>query len=220
MTPDFDRAAALAAEQLIARGINRLPVHPETVIQIMPNTVLVPYADVARIINVPRDELLVMLDPAQDAVTYVMNLSDDRHYYIVAYNAQKDFARLRFTLAHELGHRLMAHTGIKPEEVREAEADHFARHFILPRACVAMLRRRNIPLLDVNLQHVAGCTPQCIERMKHAPASHVNKKINRKLREQFMDFVDYLMDTHTLVTKPSETAHIVDLGHFMDGYED
>ena len=220
MTPDYDRAATLAAEQIIARHITRLPIHPETVIQIMPNTVLVPYADVARVINVARDELIVMLDPAQDAVTYVMNLSDDRHYYVVAYNAKKDFQRLRFTLAHELGHRMMAHTGKKPEDVREAEADHFARHFLLPRAYVAMLLRRNIPLLDVNLHNVVGCTPQCIERMRHAPESHVAKKINRKIREQFVEFVDYLMDTHTLVMEPSENAHIVDLGHFMDGYED
>lgn len=220
MTPDYDKAATLAADQIIARQISRLPVHPETVIQIMPNTVLVPYADIAQVINTAREDLLVMLDPAQDAVTYVMNLSDNRHYYVVAYNARKDFARLRFTLAHELGHRMMAHVGHKPEEVREAEADHFARNFIFPRAFVAMLQRRNIPLLDVNLRCVAGCTAECVERMRHAPASHVDKKINRKIREQFIDFVDYLMDNHKLVLQPDENARPVDLGHFMDGYED
>lgn len=220
MTPDFDRAATLAAETLIAHGICKLPVKPETIIPTVPNCALVPYRDVARLINISRDEVVAMFDPAKDAVCYTMNLSDGRHYYIVAYNQQKPFDRLRFTLAHELGHILCGHIGVKDKAVREAEADCFGRNLIMPRAMVAMLTRRGIPPIDTNFYNIAGCTPQCLERITQAPGAHVDKRLNRKIRELFIGYLDYLLDSDLIVREPDETNHIVDLGKFMDGYEE
>ena len=220
MLPDFDRAATVAAQALVDSHIEKLPVRPESVIQTLPNTVLVPYRDVARILNVPRDELLVMLDPARDAVTYVMNLSDGRQYYVVAYNQQKSFDRLRFTLAHELGHRLLLHNGSRPEAVREAEADHFALHYCCPRAMVALLTRRGIPPLDINFINLAGLSPYAIGKYAGCAPSHVDKHLNRILREQFIGYLDSLFDYGLIVREPGPAACPVDMGRFMEGYED
>lgn len=221
MLPDYDRAATLAAETLITQRINRLPVQPEKIIPTIPNTVLVPYADAARIMNISREDVLVMTDPAKDAVTYVLNLSNGQHYYAVAYNAKKPFDRLRFTLAHELGHILCGHIGVKEESVREAEADHFARHLLVPRAFSALLRRRGIPPIDTNFFNVAGCTPLMLQRLiTDAHASHIDKHLNRKLREQFIDYLDYLLDNDYLVKEASENDHILPHTNHMEGYEE
>lgn len=221
MEPDYDKAATLAAQTLIEKGICRLPVKPEEIIPTVPNCVLVPYADVARVINVSRDDVLIMFDPAKDAVTYVLNLSNGRRYYVVAYNQRKPFDRLRFTLAHELGHILCGHIGVKEESVREAEADHFARHLLVPRAFSAMLRRRNIPPIDTNFFNVVGCTPLMLERMiTDAQPSHVDKHLNRKLREMFIDYLDYLLDNGLLVKNPGPEDHLLPGTKHMDGYED
>ena len=221
MAPDFDRAATLAAQMLIDQGICRLPIKPEEIIPTVTNTVLVPYADVARVIDVSRDDLITMFDPAKDAVTYVLNLSDGSHYYVVAYNRQKPFDRLRFTLAHELGHIICGHIGVKEEAVREAEADHFARHLLVPRAFSAMLRRRDIPPIDTNFYNVVGCTPLMLERLvKDAQPCHVDKHLNRRLREQFIGYLDYLMDNGLLVKTPGEGDRIMPDGRYMEGYEE
>lgn len=221
MKPDFDKAATLAAETLIRHGIGRLPIQPETIIPTVSNCVLVPYRDAARVINVSREDVLTMFDPAKDAVTYVLNLSNGQSYYVVAYNQQKPFDRLRFTLAHELGHILCGHIGVKEESVREAEADHFARHLLVPRAFSALLRRRNIPPIDTNFYNIAGCTPLMLQRLiTDAQPSHIDKHLNRKLREQFIDYLDYLLDNDLLVREPSEQDHILPQTRFMEGYED
>lgn len=221
MTPDYDKAATIAAQTLISQGICRLPVKPEEIIPTVSNCVLVPYADVARVVNVSRDDLLIMFDPAKDAVTYVLNLSNGNHYYVVAYNQRKPFDRMRFTLAHELGHILCGHIGIKEETVREEEADHFARHLLAPRAFSAMLRRRGIPPIDTNFFNIVGCTPFMLERfIEHTQPSRVDKHINRRLREQFIGYLDYLLDNGLLITMPGENDHVLSNGRFMEGYEE
>jgi len=45
----------------------------------------------------------------------------------VVYNQRMPFDIVRKALARELGHIVLGHDGTRPEEVRNTEAEHFAK---------------------------------------------------------------------------------------------
>ncbi|GKV91765.1 ImmA/IrrE family metallo-endopeptidase [Pectobacterium carotovorum] len=84
--------------------------------------------------------------------------------YVIAYNAQDSHSRIRFTLAHELGHHVLGHTqhGKRFREYsnpdwnsgnyfEERDANSFAAELLMPREALSMMINRNgiysIPVL-------------------------------------------------------------------------
>ena len=118
----MSRAAAMAYRVLIRRGVSALPVHPLEILSACRNTVV--WADVtaAERLKIPREALLRQLANAE-AITFRQTIQGETRF-IVVYREGGNPARLRFTLAHELGHRLL-HRGDEPN--MEREADCFAR---------------------------------------------------------------------------------------------
>lgn len=53
---------------------------------------------------------------------------------IIAYNEKKPAVRIRFSLAHELGHHILNHSGISKRN--ETEANYFAGHLLSPRIII------------------------------------------------------------------------------------
>ena len=124
----MSRAAAMAYRVLIRRGGSALPVHPLEILSACRNTVV--WADVtaAEQLKIPREALLRQLANAE-AITFRQTIQGETRF-IVVYREGGNPARLRFTLAHELGHRLL-HRGDEPD--MEREADCFASHLLCPR---------------------------------------------------------------------------------------
>ena len=133
----MSRAAAMAYRVLIRRGVSALPVHPLEILSACRNTVV--WADVtaAEQLKIPREVLLRQLANAE-AITFRQTIQEETHF-IVVYREGGNPARLRFTLAHELGHRLL-HRGDEPN--MEREADCFASHLLCPRPTLGRLCAR------------------------------------------------------------------------------
>ena len=124
---DLTRAANMAARVLL-RGDGRLPVEPLPFLKACRDTRVYSLAAAVDALGMPEERLSSLLRDA-DAITLRMTAGDS-FYYIVLYRCDGHPARLRFTLAHELGHRLLGHTGVDPAE--EREADCFASHLLCP----------------------------------------------------------------------------------------
>lgn len=133
----MSRAAAMAYRVLIRRGVSALPVHPLEILSACRNTVV--WADVtaAERLKIPREALLGQLANAE-AITFRQTIQGETRF-IVVYREGGNPARLRFTLAHELGHRLL-HRGDEPN--MEREADCFASHLLCPRPTMGRLCAR------------------------------------------------------------------------------
>lgn len=67
-------------------------------------------------------------------VQYSEDAFRDSELHIVAYNDQMQTRRIRFSLAHELGHIVLQHT--KPTQAAEKEANFFASNLLAPRMAI------------------------------------------------------------------------------------
>lgn len=133
MTAEENRAAQLAARVLLARRTSALPVDPLAILRVCRDTRVYTREAAVEALDLPSDDLL----RHEDAVTLRMPLGEKLHY-VVVYRTDGNPARLRFTLAHELGHRILGHTGSTPPEERAADA--FAGHLLCPEPVVRRLR--------------------------------------------------------------------------------
>ena len=95
--------------------------------------------------GVDRDQLVSMFDAEQrDAVTSI-HFKDGKLRYLFNYNQRLPFYLLQRALARELGHIVLGHDGSKPEEIRMAEAQCFAHHFLCPRPLIRAIQESGIP---------------------------------------------------------------------------
>ena len=76
--------------------------------------------------------------------TYCMRFSDDGLKYrdIVIYNDRHTQSRIRFTLAHEIGHIILEHTALTPH--CEQEANAFAAHLLTPMPLIYYYNCQNV----------------------------------------------------------------------------
>lgn len=133
--PDLARAATLACRALLERRVDVLPVDPLTLLKACRNTAVYTLDAAMDALDIPETKLQALLRD-MDAATYRMTTADGERYIIV-YRTDGNPARLRFTLAHELGHRLLKHTG--GDAAEEREADCFASHLLCPEPVLRLL---------------------------------------------------------------------------------
>lgn len=135
------RPERYAYRALVARRVRDLPVLPLSMLHACRNTRVMTIAEAAEALSLHPTHLDALMDGA-DAITFREPGPEDR--CIVVYRPGGHPARLRFTLAHELGHRLLGHTGQSARE--EREADLFASHLLCPQPVIDRLARRFDPL--------------------------------------------------------------------------
>ncbi len=133
----MSRAAAMAYRVLIRRGVSALPVHPLEILSVCRNTVVWVDVTAAEQLKIPREVLLRAACECRGDYVPADHSGETR--FIVVYREGGNPARLRFTLAHELGHRLL-HRGDEPD--MEREADCFASHLLCPRPTLGRLCAR------------------------------------------------------------------------------
>ena len=219
MTPDFDRAATAAAEVLIKYGISTAPIDPIPIFKKADNFNVVTFTEMSRIIGMSRHDLVSTFEAENhDAISSVY-LKDGRKHYLVAYNMRLPQYIIQRALAREMGHIVLGHDCTLPEEIRNAEALCFAHHLLCPRALVNAIHASGTKITVEVLGNTTGCYERCLIGMRRTPATHVPPELNRKIRDQFSEYLEDFLDFQSYLAQEDESM-IANFGTYMDGYEE
>lgn len=217
MKPDYEWAAIKATETLIKNQIYAAPIDPMPILKKLKKekrVLLFSFSEVSDLMGFERKNLIGMFGSGDAFTSY----KDGR--YIVTYNMRLPFHLQQRALARELGHIILNHDGSRPEEVREAEALCFARHFLCPRALMKLLEECPIPLNMHTLCDITGCDDRCVDAMQKIPATFVPPELNRLVKEQFTEYVCNCVDYYDTIKAEDDNSPDVDFGSFMDGYKE
>lgn len=219
MTPDLDRAAIAAMQVLIDNQITETPVVPLPILLRYPGVRVLSFARMANEANIERDELIPLFVANQDAATFRVGVDIDDVQYIVVYNSRLPCEIIWRGVARELGHIVLGHDGVtRPYEIRRAEAMCFAHHLLSPRPVLQMLRE-SLPLTMNILSDTTGCIDECVEDMQTIPGTHVPPELNRQVRALFSRRIGEYIRFRAM-SKQKDRSPLVDLGTFMDNYEE
>ena len=219
MTPDYDRAATAATEILIKYGITTAPVDPIPIFKKAPGFNVVTFTEMSQLLGMDRQELVSTFEAENhDAVTSVY-MKDGRPHYLVAYNMRLPQYIIQRALARERGHIVLGHDGTRPEDVRNAEALCFAHHLLCPRALIHAIQASGTKITVEVLGNTTGCYERCLIGMRKTPATHVPADLNRRVRDQFADYLSDFLDFQSYLAKDDDSM-IANFGSFMDGYEE
>lgn len=219
MRPDFDRAATAAMQILIDNRITETPIMPLPILKNYPGVRVISFAKMANEANMERDKLVPLFVHNQDAATFRLGMEMENVEYVVAYNMRLPFEIIWRGIARELGHIVLGHDGVtRPYEVRRAEAMCFAHHLLSPRPVLRMIQEA-FPLTMNILSDTTGCIDECVEDMAEIPGAHVPPEMNRAVREQFSRGIGEYIRFHSAAKKVDHSP-LVDLGTFMDNYEE
>ena len=218
MTPDYQKAAIVAAETLIKYQIGTAPIDPLPILKKTPGVIVLTFAEMSQKTNIDRKEILDTFGcKNQDAVTTVF--LDDGLKYVVTYNLMLSSGIIRRALARELGHILLGHDGSRPEEVRNEEAKCFAHHLLCPRPLIHLLQATGIRLTVEALGNITGFYDHCLSCIRKQPAVSVPAELNKKVAGQFMPYVINLFEYQRYAALHDGSA-LADLGAYMDYYEE
>lgn len=180
-----NRAVEMAYRVLIRLQVTALPVDPLAILRRCAGTAVVTQQEAATQLGCAPETLEKTMRHA-DAVTFRKETQGSVRYLIV-YREGGNPARLQFTLAHELGHRLL-HTGEGTAE-EEAEADCFASHLLCPRPALHGLLMR-APTLTAGqvsrLMYVSSAAASLLSRNELVP---VRDEIWAQVEAQLRDWV-------------------------------
>lgn len=217
MTPNYDRAATAACQTLIDFHISNAPIDPLRILKSLKGVLVLSYAEMADKMGYERISILrTFSDESKDAMTSVKT-KDGKLHYLVTYNQRMPFFILQRSLARELAHIVLKHDGSRPEFVRQEEALCFARHLLCPRPLIASLESADIPITFETLGNITGCYERCMIGIRHTPGVHVPPELNRRVRDQFFDYVNNFIECRSIITAEEYSAP-VDFGTYMDNY--
>ena len=164
--------ASLAARCLLKANLTELPADPRLMLCFCRGTYLYTFEQALRAKADPAK--LSVLGESLPAATFVDPKSEAPRLRAVVYLPNTDPVRLRFSLAHELGHIALKHRGfetpgerISPQQ--EKAADDFARWLLMPPALVRALQREQGALWAEQLAAVFGVALREALRAEHLP---------------------------------------------------
>lgn len=229
--PDYDRAATAAMQLLVDYHTAQLqadenhfaetPINPMPILMSYPGVRVLPYAKMATDAGIDRKDLIYLFGN-QEAATFYLDPKvpglDDVDY-VVAYNMYMPTEIMWRGVARELGHIALGHDGVTREnKARMAEAKCFAHHLISPRPLLYIMQK-NGPLTMNMLINTTGCSYECVEELQAIPGAFVPAELNREVRDFYSPhLLEYLNFYHSSTNK--DKSPLVDLGTFMDGYEE
>lgn len=219
MTPDFDRAATKAAEILIKYGIGTAPVDPIPIFKKAPGFNVVTFTEMSQMIGMDRNDLVSAFSTENHDAVSSAHIKDGKIHYLVAYNMRLPQYIIQRALAREMGHIVLGHDGSRPENVRNAEALCFAHHLLCPRALIHAIQESGTKITVEVLGNTTGCYERCLIGMRREPATHVPAELNRKVKEQFKDYIADFLDFQSYLSLEDDSM-IANFGTFMDGYEE
>ena len=219
MTPNYDRAATAAAKILIKYGICTAPVDPIPIFKKADGFNVVTFTEMSHIVGIDRQDLLSSFDASNHDAVSSAYLKNGTPHYLVAYNMRLPSYLVQRALAREMGHIVLGHDGSRPEDVRNAEALCFAHHLLCPRALIHAIQESGLRITTEVLGNTTGCYERCLIGMRREPATHVPAELNRRIREQFSDYIADFLDFQSFLSQDDDSM-IANFGTFMDGYEE
>ena len=214
--PDFDLAATSAMNILREKGLTETPVNPLPILEAIPGVRVMPFTRMAADAGMERHELVPMFGSNQDAATFHLDLKGfDDVRYVVVYNMRLPFDIVWRGIARELGHIVLGHDGT----ARTSEALCFAHHLLTPRPILNLMLQSGMPLTQSALSETTGCSAECVVDMQRIPGARVDPELNRLIRDQFSNHINEYIRFH-LSSPMRDQSPVLDLGTFMDGYEE
>ena len=221
MNPNYEKAATKALEILRDSGITETPIFPLPILKNYPGVRVMSFSEMAYENGIERTNLIPLFGKNQDAATFLFNnpCIEDVNY-IVIYNMQLTFERIRKAAARELGHIVLGHDGItRPTDVRFAESMAFAFNLLCPRPILNMLIEGGVPLTMNVLKDTIGCSEECVEGMRGIPGVYTPEELNRHVRGLFEPHIsEYIRFYNSWRVKDS--SPVADLGHYMNDYKE
>ena len=220
MIADYNRAATMAALSLRKLKIQTVPIFPEDLIRKCRNTRLMLYKDFCELPGIKSLYPDALSDDHPEATTIRYKLNG-KAAWIVVYDPEKMHGdRMKFSLAHELGHIVLGHHGSDAAE--ETEADFFAAHLLIPRPVIAGALDRNMIPLEVNFSNLFNVSKSCIYTLQNSHEAFVPPLLNRALREQFEPFVAKFCDSGLCWNEPLpyHAARFINTRSYMEGYRE
>ena len=219
--PYLDNAAIKAMEILIEHHITETPVNPLPIMLQYPGVRVIPFTRMANDAGMERSDLVPMFGSNQDAATFHLSMPGlDDVKYVVVYNMRLPIEIIWRGIARELGHIVLGHDGVtRSMKVRLAEAMTFAHHLLSPRPVIHLLQSSGMPFTMSVLAHTTGCSEECVEDMQQIPGVHVPKELNIQVRDLFAPHINEYISFHRSAPM-ADHSPLIDLGSFMDGYEE
>lgn len=159
-TPNYAHAEIQAYKILIENGITELPVSVTKIIKKFKNLKIKKYSTIAKKYGTSVDEVSTLYDSNDACCTY----RKTHNQYLIAYNDTiKSKQRIRFSLAHELGHYILKHNEIthKTSFARNSLSDADYQIFELEANCFA----RALLAPPIILKDFENFTPRIIEEV-------------------------------------------------------
>lgn len=213
--PDVERAALAASETLIRHHIDNAPIFPMSILQSMPNVIVMTFTEMADKSGMDRTNLVTMFgSDTQDVIAYLRG-----NEYCVAYNQRLPYYMLQRAMARELGHILLGHhTSTLPEQTQTMEALYFSRYLLCPRPLLKRLFDAGINMTVETLGNITGLYGRSLAGIRETPGAHIPTQINCKIRDQFTGYLQRAMDY--IKSESVENVAKATFGSYMDNYEE
>ncbi|MDK6785766.1 ImmA/IrrE family metallo-endopeptidase [Enterococcus faecalis] len=201
-SPDYGLAQKAAYELVRSSNQKELPLSIKKLIKSIPNLHIQKYSVFAKKRKLTLEETYEILDSEEGCLW----MRSDGQYIILYNDMVKNTGRIRFTLAHELGHYILKHNekttktclarySLTNEEydIFEKEANYFAKRLLAP-----------IPLIDLYISNWHRIYPHCIEfafDISFTVANYIIEELHRRrtisiasenhpLTQNFTDFIN------------------------------
>lgn len=217
MIPDYTKAATKAAEMLIKYGVRMAPVSPLPILEQLGNVLVISFSDLSDSSGIEHHDLVIRhFGMNRDAISSI-HMDNGKPSYVVAYNSLLPFSAVQHALAREMGHIVLGHQEDSPENALEAAC--FVHHLLCPRPLIHTLQATGIRITSDLLATLTGTSDQDMLAMRRIPETVIPSGLNRFIRSNFMPFFMNFFEYYKSVMLKDGSA-IVDLGTYMDGYEE
>lgn len=124
-------------------------------------------------------------------------------------------------MTNEAGLRKSRHKSRRnPHQIRDRFCSRpaIAYHLICPRPLVHAVQQSGIRFSVEVLGNMTGCYERCLQGMRHTPGVNVPAEPNKKVKEQFSEYISNYLDYQTFVREDESAT--ADFGTFMDEYRE
>lgn len=184
LEPDVDRAATMALRSLVACRVRTLPVNPAEMLARCRNTRLLSLEEAAELLDTSEAALAECFSGAE-AWTYRFETAQGKALYLVCCKKGGHPGRLRFSLAHELGHIVLGHQ--RATWLEEAEANCYASHLLFPRPVLRRLAAQGQILYEEQLAQVFYTSVAAVEALTRQRVCHVSPALEAQVEALFCD---------------------------------
>lgn len=191
--PNYTRAANMAYKTLLALHIGVFPVDPLQILSFCKNAKVHTFDELIQHYDGYEEyhryvDLKRLLLGDRDAVLLRRTYQSGNVAYELFFDDHQDARRIRFTLAHELGHIILKHQ--REEDWEEKEADYFAAQLLTPDPVFAPLSAAGFDMMSPRTLSGLFLVSSAAARRRTAPVLHrQDEALYAAVRDQFAAFI-------------------------------